>query len=333
MNIVSLKIMLGDLDRLSGKYKQSKLRYYISAYAQEWLPDFSRRKSFQVIFDSLDQTTQQQVLARINYYNKLDQPRELINPISIADYSRPKKQKVYYFDLKKHLKTFDPNLEFLVEPGDVTTVPDQASFVKTRPIQVPHENSVLMKLNAVRHFNFVDSDRKSFTQKQDRLVWRGKMRAAQPHRVQFVQQYFDSPLCDIGKVNKTADFEEFLKPRMTIEQQLDYKFILCIEGNDVATNLKWVMSSNSIAVMPKPKYESWFMEGTLIPDHHYILINDDYSNLNERLQSFIDHADKAAQLIKNAHEHVRQFQDRKLEQLIQLGVVNKYFEKTGQSQS
>ena len=39
-----------------------------------------------------------------------------------------------------------------------------------------------------------------------------------------------------------------------------HKFILCIEGNDVASNLKWVMSSNSVAVMPKPKFESWFME-------------------------------------------------------------------------
>ena len=51
---------------------------------------------------------------------------------------------------------------------------------------------------------------------------------------------------------------------MTINEQLHYKFILCSEGNDVASNLKWVMSSNSIAVMPKPKFETWFMEGILV---------------------------------------------------------------------
>ena len=28
----------------------------------------------------------------------------------------------------------------------------------------------------------------------------------------------------------------------------------------------------SIVIMPKPKYETWFMEGTLIPDYHYIFI-------------------------------------------------------------
>ena len=41
------------------------------------------------------------------------------------------------------------------------------------------------------------------------------------------------------------------------------------------------MSSNSVAVMPKPKYESWFMEGKLIPDYHYVLIKDDYSDFEE----------------------------------------------------
>ena len=42
------------------------------------------------------------------------------------------------------------------------------------------------------------------------------------------------------------------------------------------------MSSNSLCFMPKPKYETWFMEGKLIPNHHYVLIEDDYSNLLEQ---------------------------------------------------
>ena len=53
--------------------------------------------------------------------------------------------------------------------------------------------------------------------------------------------------------------------------------ILKKEGVDVATNLKWVMSSNSIAVMPRPKIESWFMENKLIPEKHYIEIKEDLS--------------------------------------------------------
>ncbi len=51
-------------------------------------------------------------------------------------------------------------------------------------------------------------------------------------------------------------------PFMSIDEQLGHKFIMCIRGNDVATNLKWVMSSSSIAVMPRPDVESWYMEGS-----------------------------------------------------------------------
>ena len=42
------------------------------------------------------------------------------------------------------------------------------------------------------------------------------------------------------------------------------------------------MSSNSVAVMPRPKYESWFMEGRLQPGVHYIEIKDDYSDLEPK---------------------------------------------------
>jgi len=82
--------------------------------------------------------------------------------------------------------------------------------------------------------------------------------------------------------------------------------------------------------MPKPKYETWFMEGTLIPNYHYVLINDDYSDLEERMNYYISHTDEALKIIKNAHEYIQQFKNKKQEDLISLLVIKKYFEKTGQ---
>ena len=98
---------------------------------------------------------------------------------------------------------------------------------------------------------------------------------------------------------------------MTIDEQLDYKFILSLEGNDVATNLKWIMSSSSLAVMPRPKYETWFMEGTLVPNYHYILIKDDYSDLEERLKYYIVNTAEALEIVRNANEYVNQFRNKK----------------------
>lgn len=89
------------------------------------------------------------------------------------------------------------------------------------------------------------------------------------------------------------------------------------------------MSSNSIAVMPSPKFETWLMEGKLIPDFHYIHIEDDYSNLEQKLSYFIEHTDKAEAIIKNAHNFVQEFQDKKTEDLLALLVLEKYFKCTG----
>ena len=92
--------------------------------------------------------------------------------------------------------------------------------------------------------------------------------------------------------------------KKTIREHLEYKFILSLEGNDVASNLKWVMSSNSIAVMTRPTCETWFMEGKLIPDYHYIEIKDDLSDLEEKLNYYIAHPAEAEQIVEHAHEYV-----------------------------
>ena len=59
----------------------------------------------------------------------------------------------------------------------------------------------------------------------------------------------------------------------------------------MASNLKWVMSSNSVAVMPRPRYETWFMEGSLVPGYHYIEIKTDFSDLIEKMEYYNAHPD------------------------------------------
>ena len=112
---------------------------------------------------------------------------------------------------------------------------------------------------------------------------------------------------------------------MPISEQLRFKFIFCIEGADTATNIKWVMSSNSVCVMPKPKYETWFMEGKLKPDFHYICLKDDFSDAEEKINFFIKHPDHAKKIIDNANDFVNQFKNPKREKLISLLVLDKYF--------
>ena len=147
-----------------------------------------------------------------------------------------------------------------------------------------------------------------------------------------MRMYFGHPLCDLGTNSRSVNIPtEWKKKEITLYNHLPYKFIFALEGNDVASNLKWVMSSNSAAVMPEPTCETWFMEGKLIPNYHYIKIKEDFSDLEERLNHYITHPHEAEKIIRNAHEYVAQFMDKKREKLISLLVLDKYFRMTGQS--
>jgi hypothetical protein len=189
-----------------------------------------------------------------------------------------------------------------------------------------------MKLVKVRHFLFVN-DKKAWRDKKDVAVFRGDIgsKAAgddKPNRRVFMNRWLGHPMVDAASTDCVEDHPEWQREKMTIGEHLDYKFIMSLEGNDVASNLKWIMSSNSIAVTPRLTCETWFMEGTLIPNYHYIEVKDDFSNLQERLQYYIDHPDEAEAIIRHAHEYVAQFRDVKREKLVSLLVLKKYFEMT-----
>ena len=87
---------------------------------------------------------------------------------------------------------------------------------------------------------------------------------------------------DCGDTGHSVLKEEWWCHPISLYDHLAYKFIVALEGNDVASNPKWIMFSNSVAVMPKPRFETWFMEGRLIPNYHYVEIRDDYADLTEK---------------------------------------------------
>lgn len=117
---------------------------------------------------------------------------------------------------------------------------------------------------------------------------------------------------------------------MSIREQLEYRFVISVEGNDVATNVKWIMASNSLCLMTRPEYETWFMEGRLVPGHHYVQLRDDYADIEEKIAYYTEHPDEAESIIRNAKAYVRQFMDREREFLISLLVMDKYFRMSGQ---
>lgn len=307
--------------------KQVKFWYYIRNYGLCFFSNRSGGYKRQIsnLKSKVTEIELKNVESRLNYYCKTSNASVFLSGKKfIKDLRTPQTPKAYYFDTYEYARFFDKNqpIEFVF--GDVTHIPDTPSIVKSRPISDDNQNSVLLNLDKARHFVWIEND-KPFYEKKNLLIGRGAI--YQQHRYDFYQKYFGHPLCDLGAVGKVGMTEsEWLKPKISIEEHLDYKFILSLQGNDVATNLKWIMSSNSVAVMPKPTIETWFMEGTLIGGKHYIEIKPDYSDLEEQLNFYISHPEKCMEIIKNAHKHCEQFWNQNIEDLCSLMVLEKYFD-------
>lgn len=110
----------------------------------------------------------------------------------------------------------------------------------------------------------------------------------------------------------------------------EHQFIVSVEGIDVATNLKWIMASNSLCLMRRPRFETWFMEGTLQPDIHYVQLKDDFSDLEQKVTYYREHPSEAKRIITNAQQHAARFSNHNDERLISLLVIDRYLRLSGQ---
>ena len=337
--------MINNLKQMNKlKYKNIKSFYYLRHVLAALVPRIFYRLRLQSELKRIKYYDKEYIFSRLNYYNKKENRftvsensttnknfRRLqlgnIKENIIKKNKEVKKHTTYFFDLYKLFSFFDnkKKLDFIF--GDITKAQKIPTIVKSRPI-INSDDSIILKLNKVRHFHFIN-DHKKFIDKKNKAVWRGYGENSKA-RQYFLKNYHHISMFDIGQTGPILD-APWVKNFMPISEQLDYKFIFCIEGVDTATSIKWVMSSNSVCVMPKPKYETWFMEGSLQPDVHYIEISDDFSNAEQKIKYFIEHPNKVLKIIENAQAHVEQFKHAKREKLISLMVLDKYFSLSGQN--
>jgi hypothetical protein len=81
--------------------------------------------------------------------------------------------------------------------------------------------------------------------------------------------------------------------KIPIPKLLKYKGIVILEGNDVATGLKWSLLGKSVVLMSRPRFTSWAMEELLEPWVHFIPLNDEQTDVEEKIHWMIDNDDQA----------------------------------------
>lgn len=315
------------------RFKPKKIKNYIAAYMREAVPSAIWRMLMPDFAGILERRSDRDyIYERVRYYNRISGKFKMDgNAIRLKDLWEVKSSSMYRHDAWRTSRWFDQELLWNLSFVDVNWVCKVPTITKSRPVSEDNENNILLKLNRYRHFNFI-KDPLEHNMKYDKGIFMADIGdEAKVNRVRFMEKYFGSGICDCGSIRNMPGLpDEWLKPKMKIKEMLRYKYILTLEGNDVATNLKWAMSSNSVAVMPKPTCETWFMEQTLKPDYHYIEISPDFSDLEEKLGWYSSRPDMTASIIRNAHEYISQFRDTEREDLIEYLVLLKYFQDSDQ---
>ena len=314
--------------------KNSKAGYYMVVGLRDLLPDSYFRGRLEdelrrcaAIYDA------DYIADRVDYYCQLREHVTLsANAEPIGRLQRKGNPSTYYYDSREALQWFNPALRWHYLFGDVRDIPAEPTVVKSRAIGVDNTNSVILKLDRCRHFVYIH-DHLQLEQKDDRAIFRGHI-GTRENRALFCRMYADNPRIDaadtIPGATEGHKHTNQMKPMLSFYEHLHYRYIMALEGNDVASNLKWIMSSHSAAVMPKPTCETWFMEGRLQPNVHYVEIRPDFADLDEKMDFYSSHLDELKTIVANANSYVEQFRDSRRERYIALLVMQKYFKMTGQ---
>jgi hypothetical protein len=285
---------------------------------------------------------------RINFYLGKDLSKNnfdinnFISKKSIKDlYSDNIFIEKYYNDpLKKLLfKTKNINKYFDFTPGDISHINNIFVLCKNR--LEGNDNSVILKcLNFDRHWlNYYEKpvDNIPFENKLSKVFWRGTTTGTlerRGNRFDLVKKWFNKNNdIDIGFSNicqNQNEYEKYLKEQCSINIFLQYKYIISVEGNDKDSGLNWKLNSDCLVMMAKPGITSWLMETILIPNYHYILLEDDFSDLEEKLYWCNNNQDICIDIIKNANNFMKQFQNYDIENKLEEDLINKYIKLVNQ---
>ena len=168
------------------KHRNNKQKYYFLNYLSLLIPDFIFRYRLKIKLNSLKKFDLEYIKRRVNYYNKLSKKNNLIKvEKSLQSFKIKNYHRTYFFDTYEYTRFFEKKLKLKMLFGDITHSPDLPSIVKSRPINDKNYNSILMKLNKVRHFTYTNDSNK-FDDKINKLIGRSAITKKHKKRIYFL---------------------------------------------------------------------------------------------------------------------------------------------------
>jgi hypothetical protein len=228
-----------------------------------------------------------------------------------------------------------PGMRLILQFGDQVTMPTFPLILKSRwasnqTIAVSSSSSssttttpaitqpILALLETGRHYRNIPKVKRldiPWQSKKDSLIWRG-FPTGGTNRLTLVQKYIEYPVGDIDMAFDSLSDEVLAddpqhnivlqRGRVELQEQLQFKYLLSLEGNDVASGLKWMLYSNSVVLMPRPTRVAWAMEDQLVPWYHYIPVQDDLSDLPAMIQWARANDEICERIAQHASEYIIQ---------------------------
>lgn len=190
---------------------------------------------------------------------------------------------------------------------------------------------LIWRLTSQRHYSMLPkipkADVTAWKDKKNKALFRGDLTGINHHvrqaqikqlqntttacrlmdRCRLVYDHAHSPLVDAQLVKPKPNSKrpipdsigniQLYGAKMSFEEQLQYKAIIMLEGNDVSSGLKWALySETTVVLMTVPTKTSWAMEELLLPWIHYIPLNDALDNVEEQMEWIIQHDEEAKQI-------------------------------------
>jgi hypothetical protein len=172
---------------------------------------------------------------------------------------------------------------------------------------------------------------KPFKNKNSTLIWRGATTGPilkshgspeKNNRFEIVSRFANSSskmdlgFTDIFQIENTSLIEiitKYKKTRINIVELLDFKYILCMEGNDLATNFIWVLASKSCPFHTYPfTSESIYFGTGLYPWEHFVPVAIDGHDLEEKLDWCLKNFKACEKIAINGFEYMKPYRDLNL---------------------
>jgi len=227
-------------------------------------------------------------------------------------------------------------LSNILEATDAECIKENRPFPPTEVDTGRRHQHIITRMASLRHYDplkLISTFDVPWDQKQDLATFRGSLTGLVNHpelhysdkfdkltnvnkcqalpRCRLVYNTAESKLVDAklvylnGLVPSTIRGKNLVGDEMSYEKALSYKAIIMIEGNDVSTGLKWALNSNSVVLTQKPTKSSWLMEELLQPWVHYVPLNEELTDVNDKMQWVLEHQVEAQEIAHRASLWIR----------------------------